>query len=123
MTGERLLPWGLSPRVRGKRLLVGPDGRQPWSIPACAGEAGWCGTHRSSRSVYPRVCGGSEDDVIGAGFHRGLSPRVRGKPPSAVRWAFRIRSIPACAGEALNNLFGPLGWTVYPRVCGGSPRP
>ena len=111
---------GLSPRVRGKRVV--PQQRQAVvrSIPACAGEASPASPGRCRWWVYPRVCGGSAvtDGADGAGV--GLSPRVRGKrgrhprPPSATR------SIPACAGEASPTGGAQSGGGVYPRVCGGS---
>ena len=50
---------GLSPRVRGKHLQVGPHRQAAGSIPACAGEALTAAAPVSYRKVYPRVCGGS----------------------------------------------------------------
>ena len=32
----------------------------------------------------------------------------------------RAGSIPACAGEPANEIFGRGNWGVYPRVCGGT---
>ena len=66
------------------------------------------------------MCGGSTAaDPLNVA-NPGLSPRVRGKPPTANCCAGDARSIPACAGEAGRHgkPFG-LG-EVYPRVCGGS---
>ena len=70
--------------------------------------------------VYPRVCGGSEVDIVGKPFGEGLSPRVRGKPSGGERDDHRCRSIPACAGEAAQRGAVIVGAMVYPRVCGGS---
>ena len=75
---------------------------------------------RSTGKVYPRVCGGTAYLILAFAFALGLSPRVRGNRPARPCFPFRIRSIPACAGEP--NLAGTL-WpalTVYPRVCGGT---
>ena len=111
---------GLSPRVRGKPMLSRTPVDCVWSIPACAGEACPAPTaHRSGR-VYPRVCGGSAHRRFLETGHTGLSPRVRGKPASARRIGARLRSIPACAGEA--SIGGQRNGqnAVYPRVCGGS---
>ena len=52
----------------------------------------------------------------------GLSPRVRGNPLSPPRPIASLRSIPACAGEPSPRETGPPYSTVYPRVCGGTPR-
>ena len=111
---------GLSPRVRGKRLpsggLIGGVG----SIPACAGEAAGLAAGLPPLRVYPRVCGGSRPIRGRTRRHRGLSPRVRGKPAVGAPGAARRGSIPACAGEAgvaASSLHSP---RVYPRVCGGS---
>ena len=90
---------GLSPRVRGN-LAQGPI-LDPFcgSIPACAGEPARVGCSMTTRTVYPRVCGGTDP---GPGVLRradGLSPRVRGNLPPLDRYGHTQRSIPACAGE------------------------
>ena len=122
VAGQRAYPGlrGLSPRVRGnpdwdllaRRLLR--------SIPACAGEP-LTGTlaHRVHR-VYPRVCGGTQSTQNPRLPVMGLSPRVRGNLVCVGTCCVRLRSIPACAGEPIQqqqhqNLRG-----VYPRVCGGT---
>ena len=92
--------FGLSPRVRGNRLLPsgGTDGQG--SIPACAGEpAGWY-TKGQGGQVYPRVCGGTGVPHIHPAAGGGLSPRVRGN----------LYQHPLFRG-----IYG-----VYPRVCGGT---
>ena len=50
---------GLSPRVRGKRLVIAGHGIAGRSIPACAGEAATVAVGAFIITVYPRVCGGS----------------------------------------------------------------
>ena len=111
---------GLSPRVRGKRLVYQAAAAGAGSIPACAGEAA-CGLWICRKApVYPRVCGGSAVSIASAKSIMGLSPRVRGKPGNSVHCLLWSRSIPACAGEAAERKgVGQLAW-VYPRVCGGS---
>ena len=115
-----IVPGGLSPRVRGKRALAGIAGVSSGSIPACAGEAGEGDARPAAAAVYPRVCGGSA--VAGAPLlnTNGLSPRVRGKLPAARNLSADRRSIPACAGEAMQRRHQRLLSKVYPRVCGGS---
>ena len=65
-----------------------------------------CGT---TRSVYPRVCGGT---VYGLSAS---SHRCAGEPSS------EQGSIPACAGEPNTAIRASAGRWVYPRVCGGTP--
>ena len=91
---------GLSPRVRGKQYGRRRDGRGRGSIPACAGEAKIASSRRWWTAVYPRVCGGSLDELYQQTRPAGLSPRVRGKLGAIADSAGFQRSIPACAGEA-----------------------
>ena len=96
---------GLSPRVRGKRVAAPPGQDLTGSIPACAGETGSRHSSISDCPVYPRVCGGNgEVDMVKRAME-GLSPRVRGKPPPALRQQQRGWSIPACAGETLGWIY------------------
>ncbi len=112
---------GLSPRVRGNRDLrpLRPGLRR--SIPACAGEPFTTRNPLPPEPVYPRVCGGTEQQAWDDAVSLGLSPRVRGNPVELVEGDIHGGSIPACAGEPC------LQWhvlgedTVYPRVCGGTP--
>ena len=111
---------GLSPRVRGKPndgTLNRPSQR---SIPACAGEAPGRRCGQMAIRVYPRVCGGSLQRSSLSGSVIGLSPRVRGKPLARPQKKHRVRSIPACAGEAWRYRGNSRQTRVYPRVCGGS---
>ena len=111
---------GPSPRVRGK-LRRAPVRPFPYrSIPACAGEAGWCCPTTRSWRVHPRVCGGSGRITVGEIFGPGPSPRVRGKRVADELGVAPVRSIPACAGEAGTTRSAPPAAPVHPRVCGGS---
>ena len=114
---------GLSPRVRGNRPLAGRPRENGGSIPACAGEPSTVHTPRLSRSVYPRVCGGTKPNAPYTGVECGLSPRVRGNPITRPESRFRIGSIPACAGEPRRLAGLRLHVKVYPRVCGGTTEP
>ena len=116
------LGMGLSPRVRGNRLLVNRQRVVQGSIPACAGEPVSGGGHWCGRRVYPRVCGGTANRRFLSRPATGLSPRVRGNllyPGYAGRPG---RSIPACAGEPRRPDNEHEGGEVYPRVCGGTRR-
>ena len=91
-------------------------------------------------TVYPRVCGGNPTYPRRHAIRKGLSPRVRGKPPASQYLRPSSGSIPACAGETVQPTGWPNGWgaipacagetevihphggttRVYPRVCGGN---
>ncbi len=133
---------GLSPRVRGNLKRRQHLSETGGSIPACAGEPISKPSRASAKSVYPRVCGGtdaSDRDGVGYaglsprvrgnrlrsqfGYHRcyGLSPRVRGNRVPVFDVADKSRSIPACAGEPVYSHSPTCPVRVYPRVCGGTP--
>ena len=117
---RRLSRQGLSPHVRGNPAGLPPADRKPGSIPACAGEPCSRGTPSWMSRVYPRMCGGTEDEALFRPQHRGLSPHVRGNRRRPPRGPAVRGSIPACAGEPR---YGPRaqGWLwVYPRMCGGT---
>ena len=70
-------------------------------------------------AVYPRVCGGGLKGEVALTLNYGLSPRVRGRLECGPRFLEFLRSIPACAGEALRTSDCLSSNRVYPRVCGG----
>ena len=90
---------GLSPRGRGKHRPAPRPQEQARSIPAWAGETSAKDRPRRRASVYPRVGGGNRGWMIGSPPSGGLSPRGRGKQPSADAPATPSGSIPAWAGE------------------------
>ena len=94
---------GLSPRVRGNLLWFLTGIWASRSIPACAGEPGVVGHVVTPNMVYPRVCGGTNDNHQCPSCSRGLSPRVRGNQPDGLKSQPGCRSIPACAGEPRGN--------------------
>ena len=113
---------GLSPRVRGNRVVSYIPADRLGSIPACAGEPDGGGGQPVGAGVYPRVCGGTQVTMPGDNMLGGLSPRVRGNLGWADAGLHEVRSIPACAGEPRNRN-GRREWPpVYPRVCGGTDR-
>ena len=111
---------GLSPRVRGNPHRSSRRPARLWSIPACAGEPGDPRRNRQRTRVYPRVCGGTPASVWRDCSGAGLSPRVRGNPPTPGPSFPGTRSIPACAGEPCQRVTPPALSRVYPRVCGGT---
>ena len=111
---------GLSPRVRGNRIVVGQGIPVRRSIPACAGEPYMPPRAPYAASVYPRVCGGTDYAAYAAAYVEGLSPRVRGNRARRQWSSGCSRSIPACAGEPTSFSGMPSRRRVYPRVCGGT---
>ena len=118
---ESVFSAGLSPRVRGNPIMIITAVAFIGSIPACAGEPLLKNGGTGFNTVYPRVCGGTTLSETWPQVLRGLSPRVRGNHESDVAAMRRERSIPACAGEPVNDGYEPVHRRVYPRVCGGTP--
>ena len=134
---------GLSPRVRGNHAGMVSRDICIGSIPACAGEPHQGCARNELVWVYPRVCGGTENGPGATCLISGLSPRVRGNRTATFPCASpeglspRVRgnrfddarlkcghgSIPACAGEPPSRTHRHTTRRVYPRVCGGTPRP
>ena len=112
---------GLSPRARGNRIAAStaPEGQR--SIPACTGEPSTPRSRRRSRTVYPRVHGGTVEAAPGRQDAGGLSPRARGNRTEHDGVAPRAGSIPACTGEPALRRRSLRRRRVYPRVHGGTP--
>ena len=124
--------YGLSPRVRGSRLIRAADTLGQRSIPTCAGQPQPPRFHALKMWVYPHVCGAAPFMWRMQYMHTGLSPRVRGsrlgmpwrylilrsiptcagQPCRASSGTERLRSIPTCAGQPLDELM--LGTPTYP---------
>ena len=71
---------GLSPRVRGNRVVLKHVANDLGSIPAGAGEPVLWGVWGACYKVYPRGCGGTPPLCPTVLHGSGLSPRVRGNP-------------------------------------------
>ena len=95
---QQLRRWGLSPRVRGHRMLTKEECRTARSIPACAGPPWRHWRPRSEHWVYPRVCGATVTHSVPPWPILGLSPRVRGHLSLRSSRLHATGSIPACAG-------------------------
>ena len=111
---------GLSPRVRGNRLLMNLGALVTRSIPARAGEPDGVIFSLDTGPVYPRACGGTRGVHNGVPAFTGLSPRVRGNRPIPLRNRILTRSIPARAGEPRRPCCDRCRRRVYPRACGGT---
>ena len=108
------------PACAGNRSEIDGIPPRPGSIPACAGEPLSNGFSLAKGRVYPRVCGGTMQELSPRAWPRGLSPRVRGNRNPKEVSSMSSRSIPACAGEPRRYRVISRGRRVYPRVCGGT---
>ena len=115
--------WGLSPRMRGNPAPQSAVPALSGSIPAYAGEPnGYCHL-AGAATVYPRVCGGTPLTPSLHPLAIGLSPRMRGNRRCPRFQQALARSIPAYAGEPVNQVPRGKRCEVYPRVCGGTRHP
>ena len=112
------IPWGSSPRVRGKQDLRGRGDEAPGLIPACAGKTSGPCPRPSPSWAHPRVCGENLGPVTATDDGRGSSPRVRGKPAPARRPLADQGLIPACAGKTVAPGRTARTNRAHPRVCG-----
>ena len=69
---------GLSPRVRGNRMLGREVAQEVGPIPACAGQPDSEARNVEHFRAYPRVCGATALLTVMGKVVSGLSPRVRG---------------------------------------------
>ena len=113
-------PWGLSPRVRGNRIVRRFTQQPLGPIPACAGQPRACWARSISSRAYPRVCGATWLRPRSPSSLAGLSPRVRGNRHRPNSSAWDAGPIPACAGQPPRSQAGRGGSAAYPRVCGAT---
>ena len=111
---------GLSPPVRGSRMLETDYKQYRRSIPARAGEPVPGLRPASKSAVYPRPCGGALYKFRRIVGNVGLSPPVRGSRASSAVSRPWERSIPARAGEPRSSRRRTMMHRVYPRPCGGA---
>ena len=102
--------------MRGNQGALRAASVQIRSIPACAGEPEQDDANDGEEEVYPRVCGGTQIDLVRDGSASGLSPRVRGNLQVFSDSNFVAGSIPACAGEPCWECRQESQREVYPRV-------
>ena len=112
---------GVYPRVCGGTVSDASYGERTRGLsPRVRGNPGHHQSAATGRGVYPRVCGGTGEEPMNRRHLMGLSPRVRGNHELLFTEQWRLRSIPACAGEPQRPLPLVRRPTVYPRVCGGT---
>ena len=86
--------------------------------PACAGNSYCTRSVIPGQTVHPRVCGEQSRVAISLTRDTGSSPRVRGTVFLFLREWVRLRFIPACAGNSLDEVSTTTAPAVHPRVCG-----
>ena len=111
---------GLSPPTRGNRPCPCPEALCPGSIPAHAGEPSRSTTTGNTSGVYPRPRGGTLRRCPRRPCGCGLSPPTRGNLLAVSRELWRVRSIPAHAGEPGLDAEEDAEDRVYPRPRGGT---
>ena len=109
---------GSSPRMRGTHRPPDPDGTGRRFIPAYAGNARELALLESPVPVHPRVCGERGCLKKQKEKQSGSSPRMRGTPTVNGKLDYRVRFIPAYAGNARTDSRDRRSDTVHPRVCG-----
>ena len=112
---------GLSPRMRGNRVITRASVQKFGSIPAHAGKPAATVGRCLAPWVYPRACGETRRYGGTRLWLPGLSPRMRGnrgQPPHA---PLHRGSIPAHAGKPRAVSAGAERLWVYPRACGETP--
>ena len=109
---------GSSPRVRGTPLLPAPGHDGGRFIPAGAGNAQRVRGRTGDEQVHPRGCGERDTGVSTTSSKPGSSPRVRGTLRQVFAAHYRVRFIPAGAGNAMPRRMLPSERSVHPRGCG-----
>ena len=114
---------GLSPPTRGNPSVSLTREHGDRSIPAHAGEPYAWRAWRSGTAgnlVYPRPRGGTAIKDGGNLAEQGLSPPTRGNPILSLRTPNHAGSIPAHAGEPVEDAGPATLAQVYPRPRGGT---
>ena len=111
---------GLSPRTRGNPPHRGEPDLDAGSIPANAGEPCWSRQSCAQSRVYPRERGGTHCRSRSSESATGLSPRTRGNHHDLAVFRHKAGSIPANAGEPIDDRGRLRSLRVYPRERGGT---
>jgi len=117
------VPLGLSPRGRGNPQRKLPPRPSGGTIPAWAGEPQHPRPPKPPDRDYPRVGGGTQRVRTCSILPPGLSPRGRGNLLPGGFNPKGMRTIPAWAGEPVEDRPAYSATRDYPRVGGGTPPP
>ena len=115
---KRKLPYGTSPRMRGKLTLSLDPEIAFRNIPAYAGKTCLSVNVLYDFPEHPRVCGENFLHPLDGFGKRGTSPRMRGKRFLVPSAAVGARNIPAYAGKTFRCWCRGGLWPEHPRVCG-----
>ena len=119
--GQRQIPAGSSPRVRGKLFLPFFACAGIRIIPARAGQTQAGEDWSNPETDHPRACGANKIIASGISCHIGSSPRVRGKRSPFRSSPYAPRIIPARAGQTKAALQITTTTKDHPRACGANP--
>ena len=97
--GLCLSPGGSPPRMRGKHLLPGKQGRLRRITPAHAGKTRLSPFRLRMSSNHPRACGENNHVSLLGNIFGGSPPRMRGKRSSVPPKSRTLRITPAHAGK------------------------
>ena len=109
---------GSSPRMRGTSRYAAIELSHTRFIPAYAGNILLFMAKVTILAVHPRVCGEHNLQPLCLCQNDGSSPRMRGTLSSRRYSVYRVRFIPAYAGNISSNLETLSIYAVHPRVCG-----
>ena len=109
---------GLSPHVRGNQRVARGSKTRRGSIPACTGKPPGPRSGAVRAEVYPRMYGETYTATAAPLAMCGLSPHVRGNPPSTTAARCAVGSIPACTGKPAAHRPPVAARGVYPRMYG-----
>ena len=119
-SGDRKCRSGLSPPTRGSRSRSPRSAKPGGSIPAHAGEPAQRTKPCTRPWVYPRPRGGAHSSIGDTPLSEGLSPPTRGSRLLSCYPLHAVGSIPAHAGEPVQQSGRQAGFAVYPRPRGGA---
>ena len=111
-------PNGSSPRLRGTAIRQTPPAPPRRFIPAPAGNGTPRTEHLRKCPVHPRACGERLSRSLPISPRRGSSPRLRGTASNPRPGDYKMRFIPAPAGNGCGGWSGVCPGSVHPRACG-----
>ena len=112
------LPWGSSPRIRGKSEEAERRASQGGIIPANTGKMWILRWRRNCGADHPREYGENKSPTLRNCLVRGSSPRIRGKSFSARNAGNRGGIIPANTGKISQIVDSACGVWDHPREYG-----
>ena len=114
----RRIPWGSSPRMRGKRCRLAIRRTKVGLIPAHAGKTLTPDAPCLWSEAHPRACGENCPEAVPVDNVLGSSPRMRGKLNGQFVSRNALGLIPAHAGKTMSSGVVFTAWGAHPRACG-----